>query len=568
MADMDSSQAGAARGDDASSVVVGLARWRATFVTAFALLSLIKLAIAATLAPFGDEAFYWQESRHPAWGYSDLPPLTAWLIRLGESVAGHGLLGMRWPFLLIGSALPWLVVAFARRMFDPRAGVAHGPAQTASAGCAAAAWQAGLLCLALPLAGSLGVLALPDVPLTVAIMLALLALSRAMDENRWRDWLWLGVALAACWLAHYRAAMPMLAGLLLFVVTPRGRAQWRRGGFWLAMLLAALGLVPLLVSNWQQHGAGLAFQLLQRNPWTFHADALVQPLEQALACTPLLYVLLLWVAWRSWRRRGEGAPWDVIAIVSLTFIGVYFVAGLFADDQRFRAHWPLPGYLPLLAALPVLLRPRVARRRWRVFAVAAFALAALGQLAGLAYLGLAAVPGGARVLAGVKAFPNYFVGWQESGAVARRLLEQEPGAVLVADDFMLAAELDFQLDGRVPVYVLDNPLNAQHGRAPQLAIWRRDEAALRAAHAGAPMLLAVGETVLRERERFTWLGRVCGRIDQPRPLQRLDLYDGRTRIAFYAGRVPVAGEAAPTGTAADACLIWRQAHAAAYGPST
>ena len=58
---------------------------------AFALSQLAKLWVAATLAPFGDEAFYWQESRHPAWGYSDLPPLTAWLIRLGEALAGHGL---------------------------------------------------------------------------------------------------------------------------------------------------------------------------------------------------------------------------------------------------------------------------------------------------------------------------------------------------------------------------------------------------------------------------------------------------------------------------------------------
>ena len=550
MADMDSSQARLVRGDDKTSVVAALARWRATFVMVFVILLLIKLAIAMTLAPFGDEAFYWQESRHLAWGYSDLPPLTAWLIRLGESVAGHGLFGMRWPFLLLGSALPWLVVAFARRLFD---------------GCAG--WQAGLLCLALPLAGSLGVLALPDVPLTVATMLALFALVRAMDDNHLCDWLLLGAALAVCWLTHYRAAMPMLAGLLLFVFTPCGRAQWRRGGFWLAMAVAALGLVPMLISNWQQQGAGLAFQLVERNPWQFHVDALVQPLEQAVACTPLLYVLLLWAAWQCWRRREEGGSWDLLAIVSLTFIVVYFVAGLFADDLRFRAHWPLPGYLPLLAALPALLRPLYARRGWRIFVIVAFTLTALGQLIGMAYLGLAAAPGGARLLAGVKAFPSNFVGWEESGALARDLLQQQPGAVLVADNFMLAAELDFQLNNRVPVYVLDNPLNVIHGRAPQLAIWQRNESALHAAHAGAPMLLAVGETALRERDRPGWLGSVCARIDQPQPLQRLDLYNGRTRIAFYVGQVPAEGLNKVVAQNLDACLIWRQAHAAAYGGS-
>ncbi len=534
---------------DQASVTAALARWRATFVTAFVVLLAIKLVIACTLAPFGDEAFYWQESRHLAWGYSDLPPLTAWLIRLGEDVAGHGLFGMRWPFLLIGSSLPWLVVAFARRCF----------------GASAMAWQAGLWCLVLPLAVSLGVLALPDVPLTVAIMLALLALVRAMDENRMRDWLLLGVALALAWLTHYRAAMPMLAGLLLCIFSPRGRKQWRRGGFWLALAVATLGLLPLLISNWQEDGAGLAFQLIQRNPWRFHADALVQPLEQALACTPLLYAMLLWTAWRCWRRRGEGGPWDVLAWTSLTFIVVYFVAGLFADDLHFRAHWPLPGYLPLLAALPVLWRPLAVRRGWRIVARVAFALAALGQLTGLAYLGVAAWPGAARVLAGVKAFPWNFVGWRESGAVARELLRTQPsGSVLVADNFMLAAELDFQLDGRVPVYVLDSPLNTFHGRAPQLTVWHRDGAALRAEHAGAPMLLAVGEDALRVHDRTGWLGGLCSRIDDPRPLRRLDLYDGRKRVAFYAGRVPSHAPAPVPATQAqrDACPIWLQAHAA------
>ena len=529
---------------DEGSVAVSLVRWRAVFVAGFLALLLIKLMLAATLSPFGDEAFYWQESRHLAWGYSDLPPLTAWLIRCGEAVAGHGLLGMRWPFLLIGSALPWLVRGFARHVFDERAG-----------------WQAGALCLALPLAGSLGVMALPDVPLTVAIMLAVLALARAMEADRWRDWLLLGVALAVCWLTHYRAAMPMLAGLLLCAVTPRGRQQWRRGGFWLALGVAALGLVPLLISNWQQHGAGVAFQVVERNPWRFHADALVQPLEQAIACTPLLYLLLLWAAWRSWHRSREaGAPWDLIAVVSLSFIVIYFVLGLFADDLRFRAHWPLPGYLPLLAALPVLLRERTGwRKGWLV---AAFILAVAGQFGGLLYLGMAAHDGGARALAGVKAFPARFVGWRESGDAARELMAQHPG-VLVADNFMLAAELDFQLDGAVPVYALDSPLNVKHGRAPQLAIWQRDETALRRAHAGEPMLLVVDEKALLVRERPDWLRTLCSRIVQPQPLQRLDLFDGRRRIAFYAGRVPAQAPIVAHGD--DQCLVWRQAYAAESG---
>ena len=542
MADMGSWQpVQTEHGEVRPSVAVGLARWRGAFLIAFAALLVLKIIVAASLSPFGDEAFYWQESRHLAWGYSDLPPLTAWLIGLGERVAGHGLLGMRWPFLLLGSALPWVVVAFGRRAFDVLTG-----------------WQAGLLCLVLPLAGTLGVMAMPDVPLTLAIALALHALLGAMARDRRRDWLLLGFALALAWLTHYRAAMAMLAGVLLLVGSARGRQQWRRSGLWLALTVAALGLVPLLLSNWRQHGAGLAFQLVQRNPWRFHADALVQPLEQALACTPVLYAALLWALWRSWLRRGESAPWDVISWSALGFLLPYFVLGLFADDLRFRAHWPLPGYLPLLAALPVLVRQ--AGQGWRWLASIGAVLAGLGTLLGLGYLALAASGQGAGLLAASKAFPANFVGWRESAATAQALLDRKD-AVLVADNFMLAAELEFQLDGRRPVYTLDSPLNIKHGRAPQLAIWQRDEAGLRAAHAGAPMLLVVSEVMLRERERRAWLGGLCGRIEQPRLVERRVLFDGRKRFAYYRGLVPVTPQPPPADPAQ--CLFWRNAQLAA-----
>ena len=525
------------------SVVAGLARWRAAFVTVFLCLLCVKLVLAVKLQPFGDEAFYWQESRHPAWGYSDLPPLTAWLIRAGESVTGHGVLGMRWPFLLLGSCLPWLLVAFGRRAFDATAG-----------------WQAGLLCLCLPLAGSLGVMAMPDVPLTVAGAIAMLAILCAMEQNRWRDWILLGVALAICWMSHYRASMLMLAGLLLCLLTSRGRAQWRRGGFWLSMLIAAIGLLPLLISNWQQHGAGLFFQLVERNPWRFHADTLVQPLEQAVTCTPLLYVCLLWTAWHAWRRRGEGGPWDVIAALSLTFIVVYFVGGLFADDQRFRVHWPLPGYLPLLVALPVVLRDTKVAGAWRVTAVAGAGLALTAQLAGLLYLGLAAYPATAQWLGAARAIPTAFMGWRESADIAKAQLAARP-AILVADNFMMAAELDFQFDGQRAVYMLDSPLNVKYGRAPQVALWASNEAALHSQHAGDAVLLVVDEHALRERDRKAWLGSLCARIENLQPLQRLSLFDGRKSVAFYRGQV--AGVMPAANAYSNDCIAWRNATAGA-----
>ncbi len=487
----------------------------------------IKLVLAAHLAPFGDEAWYWQESRHPAWGYSDLPPLTAWLIAAGEALFGHGTLAMRAPFLILGALLPLVVVRIARDLFDDDD-----------------AWRAGLLVLGLPLLGTLGIFALPDVPLTFASVLALLAIERAAHTHDLRDWMLLGVALAFAWLSHYRAAMLIAAGLAFFALTPRGRSLWRDPGLWLALAIMSLGIVPALVFNATHHWAALDFQLVQRNPWRFHADALVQPMEQALTCTPLVYLLLLWTLWRVWKRRTHGAPWDLLLCCAAVPILAYFALGLFADDTRFRAHWPLPGYLPLLIALPVLLREsKIAT--W--FRIAAFALLAFGSALAFAYLGMAAIPGGADALAKMKAFPQQFVGWREVAAQTRELLVQPrfANSILVADNFMLAAELDFAFNsnankGSRPVYTLDHPINAKHGRAPQLAIWRRDEAGLHMLGAGRPVLLVVEPGARRERERAAWLDTLCSRVADLAPVAALDVYDGRKRYRWYAGRVVAA----------------------------
>lgn len=500
------------------------AAWRTWFWTAFGVLAVVKLWLAAQLSPFVDEAFYWQESRHLAWSYGDVPGLTAWLIAAGEFAFGHSTLAMRAPFLVIGALVPLVMVHMVTRLFDARAG-----------------WQAGLWTLLMPLSGTLGVLALPDVPLTLATLVALDAFERSARSDRRRDWLLLGGALAVTWLAHYRAAMPMLAGLAFLVLTARGRSLWRLPGLWISLVVAAFGLLPLLAFNLQHDWSAIGFQLVERHPWTFHADALVQALEQAVVVTPLLYGLLIVVLIIALRRWRGGAPWDLFACAALVPLLAYFIIGLFADDERFRVHWPLPGYLPLLALLPVVLRNAAMSSRrsaWaaRAFAMAAAAVAAAGSVLVLVYLALATQTAGAAKLSRYKAFPEHFVGWNEAGRVTRQLLANDASnrITLVADNFMLAAELDFAFAGARPVYALDSPLNAKHGRAMQLSLWALDEAALRAL-GRRRALLVVDETALRERDRAAWLDALCSRIDDMRLLQQFELTGGRKRIAFYSG---------------------------------
>lgn len=496
-------------------------RWQMAFWLAWTFSQIVRIALAANIAPFGDEAWYWQESRALDWSYSDLPLATAWLIRLGETAFGHGVLSMRAPFLLLGAILPLVLIRTGNRVFGSPVG-----------------WQAALLALALPLLGTLGVFALPDVPLTLCWVVAIDALEAALRTRDRRNWMFLGFALAGAWLSHYRAGMLVLTGLLFLLLVPRGRLLWRDPGLWIAIGISLLGLIPLLMFNAEHGWVALGFQLVERNPWSFHADALVQPFEQAIVCTPLFYLLLLWAAARAARRASTGAPWDLLAVCALVPIVGYFVLGCFADDTRLRLHWPLPGYLPLLLVVPVLLGERSRAHDGmlrRASFASTFALLLFGCCLSYGYLALAATPGGARVLTRFKAFPEHWVGWNEVAEETRaRLARPEfTQAVLVADNFMLAAELDFALGGERTVYTLNHPINVKHGRAPQLALWQRDESALRAL-GPRRLLLVVEPTARRERERAAWLSSLCARVENLALEGRLDLYGGRKRYLFFA----------------------------------
>src|SRR5690606_27996635 len=157
-----------------------------------------------------DEAFYWEEGMHPAWAYSDLPALTAWLIRLGVEVGGNNAFSVRLPFLLLAATVPWLVARISAREFG-----------------AAAGWQAGSFAMLLPLAGTLGLLAVPDVAMAVATLLCMDAgtrLLRGVSAGAAVE-LALGLGLGA--LTHYRFIAVLAVGAVALLLLPEGRRALR-----------------------------------------------------------------------------------------------------------------------------------------------------------------------------------------------------------------------------------------------------------------------------------------------------------------------------------------------------
>ena len=144
-----------------------------------------------------------------------------------------------------------------------------------------------------------------------------------------------------------------------------------------------------------------------------------------------------------------------------------------------------------------------------------------------------AVPSVAARTAGTELYPDNFLGWTEVADALRPRLGK--GDAVVADHFMLAAQLLFALERRRQVFVLDHWNNHKHGRAAQLALWGYDEAGLDALPAGTPawLLFEIGETP--ERELAAWVGRGCRWFEAMAPVAAVDGPGGGKTFWIYRG---------------------------------
>lgn len=491
-----------------------------------AVIVLLQLFLAYRLDLYSDEIFYWQASTHPAPGYSDLPFMTALLAGLGAALAPGQALGVRLPFILLGAVVPWLVYWVARPIVGRQQ-----------------ALEAAALSLCLPLAGFLGLLAVPDVPLICFGLLAVGLLERAVRTDAWAYWAAAGIAAACGFSTHYRFFPYALAVLLFLCMFQRRQQWWKWKGLWLAISLSSLGLLPIVWFNLEYDLSSLGFYLVDRHPWQFQAQGLLHMGKQALLVTPPLYIVLALTLWHVFLRARDGDRSSALFFcISTVNIGVYLILAPWTDSTSTSIHWPLSGYLPLLVYAPTVLRecqhwlgrrfsPASARRL--VLAIPGLGL--LGTL--LAFVGV----GSQGFLLQLQPLPigsllsDKMAGWKEFSAHTNRLLEQQfddARVVVVTDNYYTSAQVEFGAGKPVLAYTIDTDKANRDGRAAQYAIWQRDLGGL-ADVAGRDALFITEDSTLTVPDKYRVLRTMCAHTARLQRLEQLNQFRGMKRFSYY-----------------------------------
>ncbi|GAA5160362.1 hypothetical protein GCM10025770_08010 [Viridibacterium curvum] len=180
-----------------------------------------------------DEAQYWTWAQDLDWGYFSKPPVIGWLIALSTAVFGDGLLAVKLPALLLYAGTSWLVFLLGRQLFDERIGL-----------------RCALTFSLLPFTAIFSLFVSTDAPLLFCWALGVLAFSRAIALDRWRDWLLMGVAVGLGTLSKYTMLSFGACALLYLLVDPERRRQLGNPRLWTAVGLACLLILPNILWNW------------------------------------------------------------------------------------------------------------------------------------------------------------------------------------------------------------------------------------------------------------------------------------------------------------------------------
>src|SRR5262245_42116498 len=162
---------------------------RRTETVALLLVVLILVrGIAAAITPLAfDEAYYWQWSKHLAWGYYDHPPLVAFIIRAGTAIFGDTRLGVRLVPFLLSLVATAAVCRAGEILLDNE----HAGALSA------------LIFNAMPMIGVAMLVATQDAPQVAAAAVLIYALAKVAQTANGAWWLAAGAATGFALLSKY-----------------------------------------------------------------------------------------------------------------------------------------------------------------------------------------------------------------------------------------------------------------------------------------------------------------------------------------------------------------------------
>jgi membrane-associated phospholipid phosphatase len=403
-------------------------------VIAVLLVARLAYIASATIQLSEDESYQWLWSKHLALSYYSKPPLIAYTQFLGTSLFGDTAFGVRFFSPAIAALLSLIVLRFFAKTVNARAG-----------------FFLLLITTATPLLSAGTILMTVDPLLVLFWTAAMVSGWRAVQPNApMRYWLWTGLWMGLGFLSKF--SYQLLSWAIFFILWAPARKSLRSAGPYLALLINAICVLPVLLWNYQ-HGWPTLHHLAQNagadTQWT--PDRMFKFVGRFLTAefgllNPIFFVAMIWAAIAMWRRNRHN---PLLLYFFAMGAPVFLLNLALSFHSNVLPNWIAPSVIPLFCLMVAYwdTRLRLGARRIKPWL-------ATGLVFGLAAGLLLHNTDWIKKLSGrylpINADPLHRVrGWSDvarvAGGARKEVLDEGKPTFIITDHYGLVGEISFYL---------------------------------------------------------------------------------------------------------------------------
>ncbi|MEC5146537.1 glycosyltransferase family 39 protein [Chitinophaga sp. 212800010-3] len=334
-------------------------KWMAA---AIAFIVLLRFSFIWLMGAMPQDAYYYFYGQHLALSYFDHPPAIALLLRGATDLLGRHVYVIKLADTLITVAA---LLAFYRlaRYFLPRE----------------KAWNGLQLLYATLMVTILSLVSTPDVPLMLCWTLSLIAMYKAVFEERKVWWIWSGIAMGLAFDSKYTALFLPAGAVLFLLLSPKYRRYLYSPWFFLSILAFVITILPVVIWNVNNGFASFRFQSSERV-----GGAELHPLDffgvighQTAILLPVLFFALLYYGYKLVRKyRWHWTRIPVQQLFLLCFFAPLFLLFFIISPVYWvKINWMMPAYITGIIWVSIWLTRRYIYWQWICSVVVHLALA-------------------------------------------------------------------------------------------------------------------------------------------------------------------------------------------------
>jgi 4-amino-4-deoxy-L-arabinose transferase-like glycosyltransferase len=400
---------------------------------------LLRLLFATTIGLVPDEAYYWDWSRIPAFGYFDHPPMVAWFIAASSHILGNSLTAIK-AAAVIPVFIASLFGYFLAKQYVTRRSSLLLYIVTTNAVV--------LFCI-----GSL--LITPDIPMMVFWSAALYCVYIWLFRGAQWAWFPLGILIGLGLLSKYIFVLFPASLILFLLLSPPHRSKLRSWQLYAAGLCALLVFLPNIVWNAHHGWIAIVFQMHHGlNAKHFpRFDYFGEYLGGQIGILSVFPAVLLVIAVVFFLQKKQRTPQTLL--LNVFFLVPFLFFAWSSLQKRVEPNWPSPAYISGLILIPLLWETYIGshRRLLRSCTIASLIIVCAGAAAILIHIHTPFLPLPAR--SDPTAQLRGWNTWAQSIGTLTKTVDSGTTLPLYANRYQETALLSFYLPGQPHVRCLN-----------------------------------------------------------------------------------------------------------------